>query len=158
MKSLFAFVRKVKKFCFLTWRDQLLLIEAFALTGVARLIILLVPFHKLASFIGKHMKESPLQVSETAQFTIHKIKWAVTLVSFHTPWKSKCLVQALAAQTMLKRRRIDSTLYLGVARDRENHLIAHAWLRSGEDIITGGFECKWFTVVAQFASDVGGNK
>lgn len=128
-----------------------MLIEALILMGTVRLAILLLPFHRLAYFMGGYMEESVHQVSETEQYTINKVKWAVTLAILHAPWKGKCLVAALSAQTMLKKRGIDSTLYLGIARDKNSNLIAHAWLRSGQDIITGGFEHRWFTAVARFA-------
>ena len=32
---------------------------------------------------------------------------------------------------MLEKRHIESTLYLGTAKDNHGELIAHAWLRSG---------------------------
>lgn len=56
---------------------------------------------------------------------------------------------------MLSTRKVSSTLYLGVARDKEKKLIAHAWLRSGKDIITGANEMEEFTEVARFANDGG---
>ena len=46
---------------------------------------------------------------------------------------------AIAGKMMLKRRKIPSTLYLGITRDveKENSLKAYAWLRSGIHILTG---------------------
>lgn len=158
MKNLFVFKNRSIKFFHMPWIEKLLLFETFLLTGVARLAVVLLPMNKLSVFMGKHMEESPLQSNEAVQSTIHKVEWAVGLVSPYTPWQSKCLVQALAAQSMLKRRRISSTLYLGVARDGENRLIAHAWLRSGPYILTGGLERKRFTVVAHFANGTGDEK
>ena len=38
---------------------------------------------------------------------------------------------------MLERRKIESTLYLGTAKDENGKMIAHAWLRSGPFYITG---------------------
>ena len=40
---------------------------------------------------------------------------------------------------MLRRRRVPSTLYLGVRRSGPG-LSAHAWLRSGPAIVTGGID------------------
>jgi thiazole synthase ThiGH ThiG subunit len=52
---------------------------------------------------------------------------------------------------MLERRRIYSTLYLGTGKNEKGELIAHAWLRSGSEIVTGGEEMKEFTVVGSFS-------
>jgi hypothetical protein len=57
-----------------------------------------------------------------------------------------CLTQAIAAGIMLKQRRIAYNIYLGVARNNNNQLIAHAWLRSGDILVTGGDHCNQFTV------------
>lgn len=54
-----------------------------------------------------------------------------------TPWESKCLVRALAAQRLLCRRGLSSTLYLGCGME-EGKMVAHAWLRFGEMYVTGG--------------------
>ena len=38
-------------------------------------------------------------------------------MSRYTFWESQCLVKAIAAMKMLERRQIESTLYLGTAKD-----------------------------------------
>jgi len=55
----------------------------------------------------------------------------------NTPWESKCLVRALTAQKLLKRKKIHSTMYLGCKMD-EGKMVAHAWLRCGAMYVTGG--------------------
>ena len=56
-------------------------------------------------------------------------------MSKYTFWESQCLVKAIAGMKMLERRQIESTLYLGTAKDELGKLIAHAWLRSGPFIL-----------------------
>jgi len=60
-----------------------------------------------------------------------------------------CFPQALAATLMLRRRGIRSTLYLGV--DPHRDLDAHAWVRVGGLIVTGGPDEARFVVVSTFA-------
>jgi hypothetical protein len=55
---------------------------------------------------------------------------------------------------MLERRNIESTVYLGTAKDENGKLIAHAWLRSGSFILTGSEEMSRFVVVSKFAKQV----
>ena len=78
---------------------------------------------------------------------------AIRSAANYTPWESVCLPQAMAAQWMLKRRHIAGTLYLGVAKDetKPEKLAAHAWLRSGDVLLTGGAGHRQFTVVATFS-------
>jgi hypothetical protein len=71
-------------------------------------------------------------------------------MSRHLPGECKCLAQAVAAKMMLGRRGVPSTLYLGLAKDEQQKLRAHAWLRSGEVIVTGARERDKFHVVATF--------
>ena len=84
---------------------------------------------------------------------IDRISWSVNTASRHLPWECKCLAQALAGKAMLKRRGVASTLYLGVAKGGEAGLQAHAWLRCGPRILTGGPEMAGFTVISTFAEE-----
>jgi hypothetical protein len=158
MKILFQLIRKTKKFLGLSLRDQGLLIEVFILEGIVRFTILFLPFYKLAKLSGKYKGESPKLLNDVEKISMNKIAWAVIIVSRYTPWESKCFVKALTAQIMLKKRKISATLYLGVAKDEKNNPIAHAWLRSGADIIMGESGYKGFTQVAKFATNIGGEK
>ena len=66
----------------------------------------------------------------------------------NTLWESKCLVRALTAQRLLRRKKIDSTLYLGVGKENDK-MIAHAWLRCGTLFVTGG-DGSGFAIVAKY--------
>lgn len=158
MKILLQLIKRTAKFFKLSWDEQKLLVDAFFLSGIFRFAILFLSFNKLAAFAGRYKEESSKYISDIDEVTINKIGWAVLIVSKFTPWESKCFEQALTAQAMLKKRKITSTLYLGVARSKENKPVAHAWLRSGTIIVTGGFGYDSFTEVAKFASKVKGEE
>jgi hypothetical protein len=68
----------------------------------------------------------------------------------HLPWRSTCLMRALAGKTMLRRRRCPATVFLGVARREGTELGFHAWIRAGGVWVSGGAEAPAFTVVATF--------
>lgn len=137
-----------------TRTERILLLEAFVLLGIARLLVLAMPFKWLTRSLGGHMNESAPQTDPSDLRVARMIGRAVRSAANNTPWKSVCLPQAVACQWMLKRRRIAATLYLGVAKkaDEQGELAAHAWLRCGDAILTGGAGHKQFTVVASFAS------
>ncbi len=71
-------------------------------------------------------------------------------LSFHS---SKCYDQALTARWMLGGRSIPSTIYFGLAKE-ENGLSAHAWVKSGDYILTGKPGMDNYTVIASFTHQV----
>lgn len=115
-----------------------LTIEAYLYSAVFRILILLVPPKKLE----QHMGERDMQSAETETIehyrTCRAISFVTNRICDKTSWESKCLVRALTAQRMLKKRHIPSTLYLGVGLTEDNKMIAHAWIRCGELYLTGG--------------------
>jgi len=129
---------------------KLILTEAALLLGFSRLILLTTEFRKIAPCIGHHMIEATDDMGTAQLSEAKKVAWAVNVMSRHTFWESKCLVQAITAKTMLKRRKIKSTIYLGVAKDENGKMIAHAWVKSCGIVLTGANEMKRFTVVSMF--------
>ncbi len=69
---------------------------------------------------------------------VERVKFLIPRVAARLPWRADCLVQALAAQHWLSCHQIDTTLTLGVLRDRPIDFEAHAWLKAGDQIVTGG--------------------
>ncbi|MBC8061952.1 MAG: lasso peptide biosynthesis B2 protein [Clostridiaceae bacterium] len=153
MPSLSQLNKKLKNFLKRSNGDKLLFFQAFIICGIARSIILLIQFNKIRTYIGTYKKESSFQIENSKYELVKKIAWAVNSASLLTPWKSKCLVKALTAQKMLKNHKIYSTLYLGVAKGGERGIQAHAWLRCGQLIVTGGNLKDNFKEVARFSNE-----
>lgn len=162
MKILLKFVKKFKRFNCYSFRDKLLIIKAFILSGVFRMAILYIPFKKLKGYMGEVNRESSSDLSKNQYNTAVRILWAIEKVVKYTPWESKCLVQSLTAQYLLYHEGIESTLYLGVSREhnlqfqliknnekRKSDFIAHSWIRCGKLFVTGG-NGENFAVVAKF--------
>lgn len=143
------------KFIGLSWWEKRLFVEAFCLTGVVRLAVLALPFRWLTPFLGQHMRESPMEEDIVKLAEARRIGLMVEKASRHTVWESKCLVQAIVCKIMLRRRGIANTLYLGVGKDEKKILVAHAWLRCGGKILTGGQGVEHFTIVGKFADNEG---
>lgn len=152
MQSLSALARKTKTFIKIDNKTKLNFIKAYIYTGIARGFILFVPFNKLSKRMGKQKTESPEEVDIGTYRIAKKVGWIVIQASRYTPWKSKCLVQALTTQRMLREKGISTTIYLGVKKDKNNTMLAHAWIRCGTYIITGGSNKHEYTVVAKFAN------
>ncbi|MFE4706036.1 lasso peptide biosynthesis B2 protein [Peribacillus simplex] len=150
-------LRKVRSFIKLNMETKLLLIEAFIYLGRARFLKGM-PFSKVAPLLGDQMKETSSNPDFFNREVLASISKAIHIMSNYTFWESQCLVKAIASMKMLEKRKIESTLYLGTAKDENGELIAHAWLRSGSFYISGAEGMERFTVVAKFAKRISINK
>ncbi len=146
----------LKRFClFLSFDHKIkwLVIEAYIQLGWAR-FLKQVPFARLAPNLGTFMEETELVENPEHKKLLQQISEAIHLASRHTFWESQCMVRAIAAMNMLKKRGIESTIYFGTARDDKGELIAHAWLRSGSIYLSGAEEMNKFTVVGKYAKQI----
>jgi hypothetical protein len=141
---------KLVKFRRLSWPDRCLTLEALIWLGLSRLAVLTLPFRWIAPYMGQTRAVSPVDDASVDVDQVKRIARAIRRTSRHTPWDSNCLAQALTAKRMLHRRCINCTLYLGLAKD-DDQLQAHAWLRSGSFILTGGRGSGRYAAVATFA-------
>lgn len=78
----------------------------------------------------------PLSVAQTAM--IQRISYAMQVVPSRVPWRSDCLVQCLAARHWLARKGVVARISIGMKREDNGTLVAHAWLAAGETVVTGG--------------------
>lgn len=69
---------------------------------------------------------------------IDRVAFAIPRVARRVPWRADCLVQALAAQSWLRRRGIATTLVFGARKPTAADFEAHAWLKVGDRIVIGG--------------------
>lgn len=67
---------------------------------------------------------------------IARVALAIPRMGGRVPWRADCLVQALAARHWLARYGIASALCIGIRNEAEFE--AHAWLKVGQDVVTGG--------------------
>lgn len=138
-----------------TNEERLLLVEAFVLLAVARIMVVAIPFRFVSRFLGTHMDESGVVMDDESARTARLVGQAVRSAANNTPWQSVCLPQAMAGQWMLRHRNISATVYFGVMKSPQTtaQLSAHAWLRCGPRILTGADGHRQFTVVSTFATN-----
>ena len=128
--------------------DYFFFLEAWFLLHVAKLVILLISFKKIASWMGRLQLESTYDLHSSRIST--KIEHAIRRASRYTLHTSKCYDQALTAKALLGQSGLPSTIYFGLAKENDKQLKAHAWVRCGNFIITGKAGLEQFTVVASF--------
>lgn len=144
----------LKKWGQLSHLEKKMAVEGLYFLLIARLALWFIPFKIIAKRLGHHMKETPhTEIPKNRKINL-LVQKTIGRLSDKTPWESTCLVQAIAAKTILNRRRIGCTLYFGMAKDKRKNkgFKAHAWLRSGRLLITGSTAEKppGFTVVSFF--------
>ena len=123
-----------------------LTIAIYILTAFYRAQMLLVPSKRLQKHWGQSGVESPENVGWFSYFYAIKVGNEENRIADKTPWESKCLVRALTARRLLHRKKIVTTLYLGVGKDENDAMVAHSWLRCGKAYVTGGDGAKYATV------------
>jgi len=69
---------------------------------------------------------------------VERVAFAIPRAGGRLPWRANCLVQALAAQHWLDRHGVESQLLIGVRTSVPSDFEAHAWLKVGERVVTGG--------------------
>ncbi|GMN01950.1 lasso peptide biosynthesis B2 protein [Erythrobacter sp. MTPC3] len=69
---------------------------------------------------------------------IARIAYVMPRVARRLPFKSDCLIQAIAAQDWLSRLGMASAMQIGVQKPDTKPFEAHAWLLCGETVVTGG--------------------
>ncbi len=126
------------------------LLEAFRIYHTYQFAILLLPYSAYKSKLGILNAESTREIDVEQINLIKRVAWTVKTVGKYSPWRNKCLAKAMTAQRMLKKRCFESTLYLGVKKTDDNSGKAHAWLRCGHLIVTGGDIMSEYTEIARF--------
>jgi|GEM_PF-111338 len=149
--------QKLLNYFKLSNQKKFLFIEAFISISISRFLIIFFAFKTIAKKLGSHQQESPLEIDPTMQLKAIEIEKVIKKVSLYTPFRSLCFEQALCCKIMLKRRNIPSTIYFGLAKKSSgdsSRLKAHAWLRSGQHILTGKRGKNNFKVVSFFGDSV----
>jgi hypothetical protein len=146
--------RKARSFLCLPISDQVLFMFAYGLLGAARLTLLALPFRRIAPWLGERILVAGFSyLLDAVQIRqARRIGRLVRLAAGYTPWKSRCLVQAMAAMVLLSRKHIPYTLYLGVTVNEVEGMQAHAWVSAGPVYVTGYDGFRYFTMVSAFIS------
>lgn len=117
--------------------DRRLLCEAVSLLVVSRLGLVLMPLKSLRAILGTTSRRRRSVDNACEQDSAPRVAWAIERARRCVPGAT-CLPQALAAEWLLRRRGQQSDLKIGVVKDRDGHLLAHAWVESHGRIVVGG--------------------
>jgi len=128
-----------------------LLGEALGALAIARVAMAFLPFRRIAAWLGTPGAESPATAAPEEIRTAEEVGWAVGVLARRVPWDGRCLAQALAATGMLRRRGLEGTVSFGARQGESEGFDAHAWLRLGSCVVTGGPGHQRFKTFTTFA-------
>ena len=155
---------KLARFVRLSGADKWLLLRAAWWLAIARVMLAVVPFGRLAERLssrsgsGSGGEAGPGSAPGSAPGSgaidavpdpefLRRVGRAVSVAASHVPWRADCFPQTIAARMLLQRQGYASIIHLGVERVGEAGLAAHAWLTCGEIVVTGGAELERYTEV-----------
>ncbi len=125
-------VRKISR------SERRLLAEAAALLPCVHAMQQLMPFKRWRRLLER--SETPVfaAVAPGNRPSIDQIVWSVRIAGRYVPGEYKCLPNAYTAHLLLHRYGYPSQIQVGVARDTQGKVEAHAWV-----------ECEGRTVVGE---------
>jgi hypothetical protein len=123
----------------------------WAALGVSRVLLKVIPFAKLAPWLGRHTAtdHAIFTLPQEQQARARAIGRTVQFAARHTPWLSTCFTQVIVARCLLQLYRVPYAIYFGLERDAEG-LKAHAWITAGDVSVTGGLGFDRYVVVGCF--------
>lgn len=151
-KYLKLFNRAIHQLGQLSFDDWVLVFQVLPALVCSRMLILFLPFRRLQPVLGSlNYVTSSDSSGEMGYVRIKRIGIILCAVSKYLPWRSMCLEQALAGMMLLRCKGCSSTIYFGV-HHFDKTIKAHAWLRCGDQIVTGAAGRECFTIVFTVAS------
>ena len=151
-------------------------LEAVCYLVAARLALRLIPFRRLTGYF-KRPPENPessyarrikawqalaekdyvprkdMIIAAERQYLCSGISWLIGEADGFLPGTSACFARAIAAQVILRRLGIATSLFYGAATlSGDDHLTAHVWLQAGDIGIIGHENAGDYHVLAVYAS------
>lgn len=144
----------------LSFRRQLIVVEAFVMILWAWFVVRCIGFPRYAKHLGKSIAGEYIDRHEQDAQKLRDVRWAVDAVNRVFGSRFTCLMQGTAAKLMFNRRKISNTLVLGTKISRNTagegpkNFEAHAWLYAGQAIVLGGEERHEYVAMASYFSDL----
>lgn len=100
------------------------------------------PFRRLAEHIGTDAAPGHAPVDRDY---LDRVSYAVNAAANNVPWRSDCFPRAIAAHKLLSKRGYATTIHLGVEKNSDSGIAAHAWLTCADVVVTGGEDVDRYT-------------
>jgi len=128
-------MNRIRKFLQLSRPDKFLLTQAIFVLATVSLGLRTLPWLTLQRYLLKLTNQRSGSPGDKRPST-ERIAWAIRTASMYIP-KATCLPQALAGQFLLIQNAYPADLQIGVTKNNDGKLEAHAWVTSKNDVIVG---------------------
>lgn len=129
-----------------------LFVEAVFTSAIVKFSLLFMPFARITRWLGnRNVEVSDAQISSESNTYLAETQKALKLCDKYTPWPTECYTQALTAKILLRKRAINSILYIGFKKGENNNFDGHAWLISQSHVITGHCDFSQYQVHSFFS-------
>ncbi len=119
-----------------TATEQRMLLEAVGLIALIRVCLALLAFPTVLRVVRWLARTPPY--NPATQPDAANIAWAVAAAGRRLLRRNPCLTEALAGLVMFRRVGYSARLRIGVLRDDDSPLGAHAWLECEGQVVIGG--------------------
>jgi len=124
-------------------RDIFLLIRVTTLVCAVRVGLWLIPFRALRRIVAFLANT---RTGRTTQVSVEELSHAVSGVGRFVP-QATCLTKALALHILLRRRRLESLVHIGVAKTKGGPFESHAWVESEGRVVIGDADLNRFAPI-----------
>ena len=131
MRKLFRLLKASR-----TSRGKKLFLQACVVMSFVRLGLLLLPFKRLQNLVLNSQNMTWLAFAP-AQVTVNRIAQSVYRSSRYQPGNPMCLARALTASVLMNIYGFPHQIQIGIAKDKEGQIEAHAWVKSEGRTIVG---------------------
>jgi len=128
-------------------RFRLFHLEGILTLLYAYLIVRLMSFSAIEPFMNRNPTQPEID-GEMRRRIVQNVRWAIYQAMKVIPFEVVCFPRSLAAQIMLRRYGIYTTLYFGAVSTPEKGLTAHTWLQDKTTGIIDHEIAGYFNIVA----------
>lgn len=132
-------------------RNYARIVEAACCVTIAHTAIRVLPFRHLTRAFERPVAH-PVLTESARRDAIADVRRAITAAASRLPGSPSCFARAVAAQAMLRRRGVRTTLFYGARTANGRDLRAHVWLYAGDDAVVGQENAPEYTVIAEYSS------
>jgi len=145
----------LRRFMTLPWARKQLMLEAAFWLLLSWALVRGLPFRFWSSWLGEQRPADAEPVVEEGEDSrVAPICRCIESLNARLGGRLTCLMLAMAAHWMLRRRHIPSSLVLGTLTERmpdqSLSLKAHAWIRHGSGVVLGGETGEAYSPISRF--------
>ena len=123
------------------WWGKKPLLQAACILFILRVALVFLPYRSVRDHVLKtsqYPQDLACQSQENIDLYQATMVWAIQLTGRYLLGYKPCLPQALAIQWFLRKKGIKTRLNIGVKKDDNSGIAAHAWVEREGKVIMGG--------------------